>query len=62
MKKTIFEVVFSEDDWVLRRQGRQPMARFSTREEAVERGREECRANRPSTLKVGKRPLSESGT
>lgn len=32
------------------------MATFSTREEAIELGREKCRANRPSLLRVGKKP------
>jgi hypothetical protein len=68
MKKKIFEVVFSRETWVLRRQGwilrpggGDAIASFETREEAVERGRETCRANRPSRLKVAKRPVSELG-
>jgi len=68
MNKKIFEVVFSRDAWVLRRQGwilrrrgGEPIASFATREEAVQRGRETCRSNRPCKLKVGKRPISESG-
>lgn len=62
MKKKIFEVVFSQQEWVLRRRGREPIASFATREEAVERGRETCRANRPSKLRVAKMPISEPGT
>jgi hypothetical protein len=61
MKKNVFEVVFSGQEWVLRRRGGKPMAMFATREEAVERGRETCRANRPSSLKVGRKPVSETG-
>jgi hypothetical protein len=68
MKKTIFEVVFSREalapgrqGWILRPRGGDPIASFATREEAVERGRENCRANRPSKLKVAKRPRSEPG-
>jgi hypothetical protein len=56
MEKKIFEVVFSRDEWILRRRGREAMATFSTREEALELGREKCRANRPSLLRVGKKP------
>jgi len=59
MRKTIYEVVLSSQDWVLRRRGKDAMDRFSTREEAIERGREVCRANRPSVLKVGRKPSSE---
>jgi len=68
MKKKIFEVVFSREEsalgrkgWILRRSGREPIAAFTTREEAVERGRETCQANRPSTLKVARRPVTELG-
>jgi len=68
MRKKIFEVVFSREAWALRRQGwvlrhrgGEPIASFATREEAVERGRETCRSNRPSRLKVGKRPISDPG-
>jgi len=56
MQKKIFEIVFSGQEWVLRRRGQKAMAMFSTREEALEQGREACRANRPSTLKVGRKP------
>jgi hypothetical protein len=56
MEKKVFEVVFSRDEWVLRRRGREPMATFSTREEAIELGREKCRASRPSLLRIGKKP------
>lgn len=59
MQKRIYEVVLSSQDWVLRRRGKEAMDRFSTREEAIERGREVCRANRPSVLKVGRKPSSE---
>jgi len=61
MQKKVFEVVFSGQEWVLRRQGRKAMALFTTREEALARGRETCRANRPSTLKVGRKPISDAG-
>jgi hypothetical protein len=68
MKKKIFEVVFSREAWVhrrqgwiLRRRGGEPIASFATREEAVERGRETCRANRPCKLKVAKEPVTETG-
>ncbi len=68
MKKKIFEVVFSREagvlprqGWILRRRGGEPIASFATREEAVQRGRETCRSNRPSSLKVGKLPVSDSG-
>ncbi len=56
MEKRVFEVVFSREEWILRRRGRKAMATFSTREEAIELGREKCRANRPSLLRVGKKP------
>ena len=56
MQKRIYEVVLSGQDWILRRRGKDATDRFSTREEAIERGREVCRANRPSTLKVGRKP------
>ncbi|MGW8265568.1 MAG: DUF2188 domain-containing protein [Longimicrobiales bacterium] len=59
MQKRIYEVVLSSQDWVLRRRGKEAMDRFSTREKAIERGREVCRANRPSVLKVGRKPSSE---
>jgi hypothetical protein len=59
MQKRIYEVVLSSQDWVLRRRGKEAMDRFSTREEAIERGREVCRANRPSVLKVGRKPSAE---
>jgi len=68
MKKKIFEVVFSREEWALRRRGwvlrhrgSEPIASFATREEAVERGRETCHANRPCRLKVGKKPIAEQG-
>jgi len=68
MEKKIFEIVFSQEAWVLRRQGwilrrrgGKPLASFATREEAVHHGRETCRSNRPSRLKVGKRPISDTG-
>jgi len=68
MKKKIFEVVFSREEWdlgrkgwILRRSGRKPIAAFATREEAVERGRETCHVNRPCTLKVAKMPIAELG-
>jgi hypothetical protein len=68
MKKKIFEVVFSREawaprrqGWILRRRGGEPIASFATREEAVERGRETCRANRPCKLKVARRPVTEMG-
>jgi hypothetical protein len=56
MEKKVFEVVFARDEWILRRRGREAMASFSTREEAIELGREKCRANRPSLLRVAKKP------
>ena len=59
MQKRIYEVVLSSQDWVLRRRGKDAIHRFSTREEAIERGREVCRANRPSVLKVGRKPAAE---
>jgi len=69
MKKKIFEVVFSREAWVLRRQGwilrrrgGKPLASFATREEALQRGRETCRSNRPCTLKVGRKPISDPAT
>ena len=58
MEKKVFEVVFSRDEWILRRRGREAMATFSTREEALDLGREKCRANRPSLLRVGRKPAS----
>jgi hypothetical protein len=68
MKKKVFEVVFSRKDWdhrrqgwVLRRRGGEPIASFATRDEAVERGRETCRANRPCKLKVAKVPVTGMG-
>ena len=68
MNKKIFEVVFSQKAWVLRRQGwilrregGKPIASFLTREEAVQRGRETCRSNRPSRLRVGKKPITDPG-
>jgi hypothetical protein len=62
MDKKVFEVVFARDEWVLRRRGREAMASFSTREEAIELGREKCRANRPSLLRVGKKPGAAAGS
>ena len=59
MQKRIYEVVLSSQDWILRRRGKEAMDKFSTREETIERGREVCRANRPSVLKVGRKPASE---
>jgi hypothetical protein len=66
--RKIFEVVFSREAWVhcrqgwiLRRRAGEPIASFATREEAVERGRETCRANRPCKLKVARRPVAETG-
>jgi hypothetical protein len=66
--KKIFEVVFSREAWVhcrqgwiLRRRAGEPIASFATREEAVERGRETCRANWPCKLKVARRPVAETG-
>jgi hypothetical protein len=56
MQKKIFEVVVAGQEWVLRRRGKEAMDRFSTREEAIEKGREMCQANRPSVLKVGRKP------
>ncbi len=59
MPRKIFEVLFSNHEWILRLRGRKAISTFSTREEALERGREMCSANRPSTLKVGRKPASE---
>ena len=60
MQKRIYEVVVSGQEWVLRRRGKEATNRFSTREEAIEKGREMCRANRPSVLKVGRKPDSQA--
>jgi hypothetical protein len=60
MQKSIYEVVVSGQEWVLRRRGKEANDRFSTREEAIEKGREMCRANRPSVLKVGRMPDSQA--
>jgi hypothetical protein len=59
MQKTIFEVRVYGDEWVLRRRGGSGTARFSTREEAIARGREVCKANRPSCLKVERKPAAD---
>jgi hypothetical protein len=59
MQETIYEVRVYGEGWVLRRRGRSGKARFSTREEAIARGREECMANRPSCLKVERKPGAE---
>ena len=56
MEKRIYEVVLSGQDWIVRRRGKEAMDRFSTREEALEKGRKVCRANRPCVLKVGRKP------
>ena len=61
MKKKIFEVVFSGKAWVFRHRGGEPIASFATREEAVQHGRETCGSNRPSRLRVGKKPTSDPG-
>ncbi len=60
MQKRIYEVVFSGQEWVFRPRGKEAIDRFPTREEALERGREVCRANRPCTLKVGKKPVADA--
>jgi hypothetical protein len=59
MQKTIYEVRVYGEGWVLRRREGKGIARFPTREEAVARGREVCRANRPSLLKVQRKPVPE---
>ena len=52
MQRTVYEIVPSGSEWVLRREGSATAKSFSTKKEAVARGREECRANRPSLLRV----------
>jgi hypothetical protein len=59
MQKTIYEVRVHGEEWVLRRRGRSGTVRFSTREEAVARGRQICNADRPSLLKVERKPARE---
>jgi hypothetical protein len=59
MPRKIYEVLFANHEWILRPRGRKAISTFPTREEALERGREVCSANRPSTLKVGRKPPAE---
>lgn len=54
MERTVFEIVPLGQEWVLQRQGSKARRVFSTRDEAIESGREECRANRPSRLRIRK--------
>lgn len=54
MQRTVYEVVPAGEEWVLRRRGSRVRRTFSTRNEAIESGREACRANRPSKLRVRK--------
>jgi hypothetical protein len=59
MQKVIYEVRVYGAEWALRRRGGSGIARFATREEAIAKGREICRANRPSLLKVERKPALE---
>ena len=58
MSRNIYEVVPSGGMWVLRQRGRKTTRTFATKDEAVERGREACRANRPSLLRVKRTPAA----
>jgi hypothetical protein len=54
MDRTIYEVTPLGAEWVLQRQGSKARRVFSTRDEAIESGREACKANRPSKLRIRK--------
>jgi hypothetical protein len=61
MERTVYEVVPLGKEWVLRRRGRRARRVFATREEAIASGREACRANRPSLLRIRKAPPDQLG-